>query len=985
MTFEKEYEPKFSGFHDLMAYRVREILLVSSPYDAFVLEEDGRLSERIFGEYLDLNLQFVPRITHVNSASEAFTALQVHSYDLVITMTRIADMNPLEFGRKIKETYPGKPVILLTYESIHTDLLIGIREERCIDKIFFWSGNTRILLAIVKYIEDRENAEADSRQGVQVILVIEDSPVYYSLFLPIIYTEIMKQTQYLISHGVNDLQRLLRMRARPKIILAETYEEAIEQFDRFKQNLIGIISDVRFPKGGKIDTEAGFKLSEKVKAEIPDLPILLQSRELAIEPVARQRGVYFLNKNTANMSQELQYFILNKFGFGDFVFRYPDGREIGKASNLTEFEKMVQTIPDESLRYHAERNHFSRWLRARTEFEMADELRPKKASDFKDNTELRNFILGCIEKLFNRMQSGTITDFGLSRIDIRNSFIKLGSGSIGGKGRGIAFINALISQNRFVETYGDIEIKTPHSFILCSDVFEEFMEMNHLLDTAIRIRDDETIAARFVSSGLPPAIEEKLMTLLEKVHYPLAVRSSSMLEDSQMIPFAGLYRTYMIPNNHPDIAIRFRQLTDAIKLVYASIFYQSPREYIKNAELRIEDEKMAVLIQQVAGEPHDDIFYPVISGVAQSYNFYPISYMETDQGVVSLALGLGKTIVDGGNVYRFSPVYPEMTPPFSSPDQFLRESQNRFFALNLGNSAMKLDRNELCGYEQFDLERAEADGSLDFIASTYSAQDQSIKDTMTETGPRIVTFAPVLKFHTFPLAELLRDFFQIGYRTFGAHVEIEFAVNLYREKGKKPEFYFLQIRPMVAGRENVDLEIEENHHIEDVFCQSRLAMGNGIYSGIRDLVYVAPDRFDMSKTRDIAREIGILNRTFVEENRPYILIGFGRFGTADPWLGIPLEWYEMSRARLVIESNLDNLRIDPSQGSHFFHNMIALKMGYFHINRRQDGEFVDWDWLKKQKPRNQTEHVRHVRFERPFIARINGRTSRGIILKPDLP
>jgi hypothetical protein len=491
------------------------------------------------------------------------------------------------------------------------------------------------------------------------------------------------------------------------------------------------------------------------------------------------------------------------------------------------------------------------------------------------------------------------------------------------------------------------------------------------------------IASRFLAARLPPAIEAKLEILLEKVHYPLAIRSSSMLEDSQMIPFAGLYRTYMIPNNHPDIAIRFRQLTDAIKLVYASIFYQSPREYVKNAELRIEDEKMAVLIQQVIGEPHGDICYPVISGVGQSYNFYPISHMETEQGIVSLALGLGKTIVDGGNVFRFSPAYPEMNPPFSSPGQFMKESQNRFFALNLGNSTMRLNRSELCSYELFDLERAEADGVLDFVASTYSVQDQAIRDSMTETGPRILTFAPILKFHTFPLAELLRDFFQIGYRTFGAHVEIEFAVNLYREKEKKPEFYFLQIRPMVAGKENIELEIEENADIKSIFCQSRLAMGNGLYRGIRDLVYVSPERFDVSETKIIAREIGQLNRTFVEENRPYILVGFGRFGTSDPWLGIPLEWYEMSRARIVIESNREKFHVDPSQGSHFFHNMIALKMGYFHIEKQQDDEFVDWDWLAKQEPRQQTKHVRHVRFEKPFMIQINSRTSRGIIFKPD--
>lgn len=973
----KEYEPRFSGFHDLMQFRVREILVVSSPYDAFVLEEDGRLSEKIFSEYLDLNLQFVPRITRVATAEEAFSTLKERSYDLVITMTRLADMNPLVFGLKIKETYKGKPVVLLTYESLVLDMIKKIRDGRSIDKIFYWSGNSRILLAIVKYIEDLGNVEADTCQGVQVILVIEDSPWFYSLLLPMLYTELMKQTRYLIAHGVNDLHRLLRMRARPKILMAETFEQGMALYQKYQNNILGIISDFGFPRDGQLDLQAGLVFFEKIRSINPDLPVLMLSEEKQNENLTYAKDAYFLNKKSSNLLQELHSFILQNFGFGDFVFRYPDGREIGRAANLTEFEQMLKTIPDESLYYHTSRNHISLWLKARTEFALAEEIRPKKVSDFSNTQEIRHFILHCIQKLFNQIQSGVITDFGLSKMDAENAVIKLGNGSLGGKGRGIAFVNAMLNQSDIPWHFGEIKVNIPHTFIICNEVYEEFIEKNGLPDFSTSTLDEEATANRFLNARLPAPIEENLRVLLDKTHYPLAIRSSSILEDSQMLPFAGLYRTYMIPNNHPALEVRFKQLSDAIKLVYASVFYQAPREYVKNADLRIEDEKMAIVIQQVVGEAHHDIYYPVISGVAQSYNFYPISHMEPDHGIASLALGLGKTVVDGGKVYRFSPAFPQMNPPFSSPEEFLRDSQNQFYALNLKDKAVNITQDDLCSYKRFDLSRAEQDGTLFFVGSTYSPQDMAIKDTISIAGPRVVTFAHILKYHTFPLADILMKLLNLGKQAFGTHVEIEFAVNMFKGK-RKPQFYFLQIRPMVVGKENIEVEIPDIPP-RATLCLTEHAMGNGIFSDIADLVYVDPKRFDPSRNRQIALEIAHIDSLLARENRKYILIGFGRFGTSDPWLGIPLEWHQMSHARVVVESNLEKFHVEPSQGSHFFHNLISLKMGFFHIRKQGEKEFIRWDFLTNQPILNKTDHVYHVRFERPLVIKIDGRTARGLI------
>lgn len=974
---------QFSGFHDLMKFRVREILLVSSSYDAFVLEEDGRLSEKIFNEYLDMNLQFVPRIRRVSSAVEAFSAMRERTYDLIITMARISDMNPQEFGRRIKETYPGKPVVLLTYDTLNSDLIKQIRETKTIDKIFFWSGNNKILLAIIKYVEDLGNLEDDCKEGVQVILVVEDSPWAYSQFLPIIYTEIMKQTSYLISKGINNLHRLLRMRARPKILLAETYEEAVAIFNRYRYNLLGVISDMGYQKDGVLNPRAGLHLANMIKEELRYLPFLIQSSERHNKSSVNESGISFLNKSSPNMHLELRTYIKEDYGFGDFIFRNPDGSIISRASIIDEFEEIVRTLPEESLIYHANRYDFPRWFKARTEFECAEQILQADAFDFQSPQDLRKYILDIIRMYFKRIQEGVITDFIQSKVDMDNSLLKLGSGSLGGKGRGIAFFNFMLSQTKLFKKYEHIRIKTPQTFVIGSEVFEEFLEMNALQKMAVNTDNEEIIAKEFLSSELPAKINDELHILIEKVNYPLAVRSSSILEDSQMLPFAGIYSTFILPNNHKDPEIRLKQLLDAIKLVYASVFYQSPKRYIKNSELRIEAEKMAVLIQQLVGELHGDIFYPVISGVAQSYNFYPISYMKPEQGICSLALGFGRAVVDGEQVYRFSPAYPKMNTDFASPANFLRKSQNQFYVLNFANQSIDVSPGQGSTYGKYALERAEKDGTLSFVGSTYSKDNDTISDTLTLPGPRLVSFAPVLKYGLFPLANIIKDLFILGKNAFSSEIEIEFAVNIPVDREKEIEFYFLQARPLVSGRELQEVKVNDYINNETM-CKSRHTIGNGIFRDIYDIIFVDPDNFDLSQTGRIAQEIGELNQFLLNDERNYMLFGFGRLGSSDPWLGIPLTWSQMSQAKVVIEADKDNFQVEPSLGSHFHHNLVSLRMGYFHIGKENDSEFVDWEWLKTVTVFKQTEYVKLVRFEDPIKVIIDGHSCNGVILKPQL-
>ncbi len=980
MNNTKDYDPNFTRFHDLMKFRVREILLVSTPYDSFVLEEDGHLSDKIFSEYLDLNLQFVPRITHASSGAEALDELKNRTYDLVITMPRINDMTSLEFSRLVKEAYPDKPVVMLTYETLDSETLKTIREAKTIDRVFVWSGNSQILLAIIKYVEDKGNLEDDIKQGVQVILVVDDTPSYYSQFLPLIYTEIMKQTRYLISHAVNDFHRLLRMRARPKIILAISYEEAMEFSHKYQNNLLGIISDIGFLKEKEVYSEAGLELAAEVGKRIPDLPILLHSEETQNVEKAKKIGMRFLDKNSPNLLKELRSYILENYSFGEFVFKNSMGEVLSKTSDLSSFERVLKSLPDESLIYHACHHHFSRWFRARTEFEVADELRFRENNAYENPEEFRKTMIECLDKIFRGYQKGVIVDFGSAKMDLENSFVRIGTGSLGGKARGVAFFRSFLMKGELQKKYPDIKLKIPSSFVICGDVFEEFMVANDLQDMATSSVNEDEIATNFLNAQLPSVVVRDLKILVEEVDYPLAVRSSSILEDSQVLPFAGIFKTYVIPNCDLSVEGRLKQLLDAVKLIYASAFFQSPKGYAKNADVRIEEGSMSILIQQLVGERHGDIFYPVISGVAQTYNYYPYSYMQPDQGIVNLALGFGKSIVDGGRVYSFSPAYPKLNPPYANPRELMDNTQSKFFALDLSDPSKQLIADDDCTYVQMGLDRAAQDGTLQKICSTYLAENDYVMDSYAENGPKIVTFAPVLKYNTFPLVGIIKDLFDMAKKAFGADVEIEFAVNLPVESEGLPEFYFLQIRPMVVGREASEVRIEDARE-EDVLCTSGHIIGNGVYQNISHIIYVDPDTFEIAKTPAIATEIGELNKILAEKDEKCVLMGFGRIGTSEQWLGIPLAWWQMSQAKIVVEADLGNLIVEPSLGSHFHHNLTSLKMGYFHIGQKKDeGDLIHWDNMRKGEVVKETAHAKLIRFPEPLVIKINGQNGKGVIL-----
>ena len=979
---EKYTEAKscISGADDLFKFRVTEIMLISTEYDAYVLEEDGQLAEKIYHQFSDLSLPYIPRIHWVASSEEAFETLKKIPIHLVISMSRANDMSSFDFERAIHEVYPEIPIVMLSYERLTPDVIGRIRENACINRVFHWSGDNKVLLAIIKYVEDQQNFAADSKLGVQAILLVEDSPVYYSQILPIIYTEILTQTRYLVLHAMNVKHGLLRVRLRPKILLAETYEEAIKIIESYRYNLLGIISDVRFPKGGCLNKVAGFELAQQVKGMINDLPFLLQSEDEENEKIALARKIDFLSKTSPSLLHNLRSYILESYGFGPFVFKYPDGRVIEEANDITALEKIVRDLPEESLQYHAANNDFSRWFRARAEFEVAEKLRFLDAAKIDSASDMRNYILGVLTAYFKKYQTGSILSFeGLAKKDMENAFIKLGKGSLGGKARGVAFMNAMISKAHMADKYEDMKVKVPRSFVIGSEVFEKFIEQNDLYSFISHGPSEAEIAKKFVESELPEEIQDNLRVLTVYIKCPLAVRSSSILEDSRILPFAGIYKTYVVPNSNDNNEVCFKQLSDAVKLVYASVFYEAPVRYAQNADIRIEEEKMAVLIQELVGEYYGEHFYPAISGVAQSYNFYPYYPIKPEDGTVSLALGFGKTIVEGERTFRFSPVYPKLNPLVSSPQEQMSKAQNLFYSVNLKKTAnLTLQADEDYVYEKMPVSQAYKDGALEYIGSTYSAENDCIYDNVNHTGLKLITFAPILKYDRLPLTKIIQDLMLMGKKAFGSDVEIEFAINIPKDKNKPAEFNFLQIRPIVIGKEAHQVNLEET---TDTWCFSKQTIGNGYYDDIKDIIYVDPENFDLKESMQIAREIGTLNKILAQEGRRCILIGFGRIGTADRWLGIPLTWEQMSQSLIIVEVERRELRPEPSLGSHFFHNLTATGMGYFHVPFAGDHGTIDWQWLISQPVLQQTKYVKLIRREEAFKVKIDGRNFQGVIYK----
>ena len=966
---------------DLAKFRVQEILLVSSLYDSFTLAEDGQLNELVLSEFLDLNLRHPPTLTRVSTGSEALARATSGRYNLIISSLHVGDMDAATLASRLRARGVDTPVALLAYDARAVGDFLAEHDASHLAGVFLWQGDARILPAIIKLVEDAVNVDHDTLElGVQVIIVIEDNVRFYSSYLPVIYAELMSHALRLVPEGINHADKLMRLQARPKILLCRTFEEAWERFDRYEENVLGVISDIEFPKGGELSDQAGLEFARRVRTRQSDIPVMLQSSRPDFEAAARAAGASFLLKDSPTLLHDLRRFMIDHFGFGDFIFRMPDGTEVARAHDLKTLEEKLRTVPGASLAYHAERNHFSKWLKARTEFAVAHSLRPRRISDFPTVEHLREELIRSIQDYREQRSRGVIADFDRATFDPGASFSRIGGGSLGGKARGLAFVNYLLSEHQVSDRFGDVRIAVPPSVVLGTDVFDEFLEHNDLRDFASNVSDQEEIERRFIASPLPDAVMRDLVSFLEIIHYPLAVRSSSLLEDSQYQPFAGVYDTRMLSNSHPEAKVRLRQLVSAVKLVYASMFTSRAQAYLKTTSYRLEEEKMAVILQQVVGGGHGSRFYPDISGVARSHNFYPVAPMRATDGIVAVALGFGETVVAGRPCVRFCPSYPLHPVQLSSVRDVLDSSQRDFYALPLHDPAADLDVTPGGALELFDLSEAERDGTLAAVGSTYSPENDVVYDGISRAGVRLVTFAPILKHRLLPLAEILDLLLRISADGTSAPVEIEFALGLDPTGRAAHTFGFLQLRPLALSREAADLQFDDVEP-DALICQSGSVLGNGRLE-VFDVVVVDFHRFDRGRSVDVAREVARFNNELVRTGVPYVLIGVGRWGSSEPFMGIPVSWEGISGARVIVEAGFKDFRVTPSQGTHFFQNLTASSVGYFTVNPEVGEGFVDWDWLAARPAVRETGFVRHLHFDVPVVVKMNGRTQRGVIVKP---
>ncbi len=972
------------SFSNLMMKRIYHVLLISSAYDAFLLEEDGRIDEQIFNEYVSLNLRYPPQFIIANSEKEAFAKLNEGNIDLIITMLSAEEQDTFDLAEKIKEKYTAIPIVVLTPFSREVSIKVNQEDLSTIDYIFSWLGDAELLLAIIKLIEDKMNVEHDVETvGVQTIILVEDSIRFYSSYLPNIYKIIFKQSKAFMTEGLNDHKKMLRMRGRPKILLATNYEEAIYLYKKYKHNLLGIISDISYNRKGVKDKTAGVRLCKKIKNDNKFVPILLQSSETENNKIAKKLKVGFLNKNSKTLSHELRNFIKKYFSFGDFVFICPDtSKEVARASDLKALQEIIFQIPDKSLLYHIERNHFSKWLRARALFPLAELFMDVTLDDFDEFDDVKRFLFDAIASFRLNKARGVIADFKRDSFDEYSIFTRIGDGSLGGKARGLAFLDTLIKRNKLYDKYDEVVITIPRTLVLCTDVFDEFMEDNELYKIALTEKNDEVILKKFVKARLPMRIHEDLFKFISVVNNPIAIRSSSLLEDSHYQPFAGIYNTYMIPNVITDEKLMSEMLCNAIKCVYASAFYKDSKAYMTATANIIDEEKMGIVLQEVTGKQSGEKFYPVISGVARSINFYPIEPEKPENGIANIALGLGKYIVDGGVTLRFSPKYPKKVLQISTPEMALRETQKHFYALDLCASNFKPSIDDSINILKLKISEAEKDKSLKHIASTFDFNNNIIRDGVNYDGKKLITFSNILKHDTFPLAKIIEDILEIGQEEMGKPVEIEFAVDMNSTSEIKKVFNILQIRPIVANNQTIDEDLSEIPD-KSLILSSDSALGNGIIDDIFDFVYVKPESFNAAKNNEIVEMISKINEQFIEEQKNYILVGPGRWGSSDPWLGIPVRWAQISAARIIVESGLENYRIDPSQGTHFFQNLIAFRVGYFTINPFMKDGFYDLDYLEGFDAIYEDDFIRHIRFKNPIVVKIDGQKNKGVIFKPE--
>lgn len=978
----KKYYFIDTSFNLLMEKRIYQVLLISSSYDSFMLEEDGRIDESIFMEYVSLSLRYPPQFLKVTTEGEAFEALEDKNIDLIISMLSIEKTDTFDLAIRIKSKYPKIPIVVLTPFSREVSIKLREKNLSAIDYVFSWLGNPDILLAIIKLIEDKMNLEQDLKQGVQAILLVEDSIRFYSSYLPNIYKIIYRQSKGFITEGLNEHQKMLRMRGRPKILLATSWEEAVSMFGKCRNNLLGVISDISFRIAGETDKTAGIQFVKLIREEDRFMPILLQSSDKGNEVIAKELNVGFINKLTKTLSIELRNYIEEHFSFGDFVFIDPStGQEMSRASDLKSLQEKIFEVPDNSLLYHMQRNHFSKWLNARALFPIAEMFREVSVTQFTNMDEAKRYIFDAITIFRVNKAKGVIAEFDRNRYDQYLSFARIGQGSIGGKARGLAFLDSLIKRNRLTDKFDDVTITIPHTVVLGTDIFDEFLEQNNLYEIALSERSDEEILSHFIRARLPFRIHEDLYTFISCVSNPIAIRSSSLLEDSYYQPFAGIYSTYMIPNIRFNERLMIEKLSEAIKSVYASAFYKDSKSYMAATLNVIDEEKMGIVLQEVTGQQYGERFYPAISGVARSINFYPIAPEKPEDGIVNIAFGLGKYIVDGGTGLRFSPKYPKKILQLSTPDLAMAETQKNFYALDLNPEHFIPDTDDTANLLKLKIKDAESDSALRLVASTFDFENHTLTEGIMAPGKRVVTFSQILNHGTFPLAEILQTILEIGQREMGKPVEIEFAVNLDMPKDASKVFSLLQIRPIVGRNETVNIRIEDIR-MEDTLLLSTLALGNGIIQGVSDLVYVKPASFSAAKSPEIAGKLESLNEKFLADKKSYILVGPGRWGSSDPWLGIPVRWPQISASRVIVESGLEHYRIDPSQGTHFFQNLTSFRVGYFTINSYIKEGYYDLEWLERQPAVYEDDFIRHIRFGRPCRIEIDGKRNIGVVYKP---
>jgi CheY-like chemotaxis protein len=964
-----------------MRHRVQDILLVSSEYDYFILSADGQLDELMLREFVELNLRHTPQLTRVSTGAAALELARAdRRYNLIITSLRVGDMDALRLARLVRDAGLDVPVVLLAYDSQELAAFLRRSDTTVLDRIFLWQGDVRILLAIVNLVEDRWNVDHDTGEaGVQAVIVIEDSIRYYSSFVPAIYKALLLQSHEVAPEGANLQQKLMRAQARPKILLCTTFEEAWRAFRTYEANVLGVISDIEFPKDGRLSREAGVEFARRVRERLPDVPVMLQSNDRENETLARSVGAAFLLKNSPLLLHELQRFMVENFGFGDFVFRLPDGAEVGRAHDLRSLEEQLHRVPAASVAYHAERNHFSKWLKARTEFTLADFLRPRRVSEFETVEALRQHLLQSIQWYRARRNRTIVADFDRQSFDESSTFYRIGGGSLGGKARGLAFVNLLLNEQDLGERFGGVRVGVPPAVVIGTDAFDEFLDGSGLRDVVMEACDERELVRRCLAAELPERVARDLQTYVEVADYPLAVRSSSLLEDSQHQPFAGVYDTYMLPNTHPDPRVRLRHLLGAIKRVYASTFSARAKAYLDATPYRLEEEKMAVVVQKIVGSRHGRRFYPDIAGVARSHNFYPAPPTRSEDGIAAAALGLGAAVVEGESCVRFCPRYPRHVLQFSDAAEAVASSQSGFYALRLDMPADE-DPGDRGAIAWFGLDAAERDGTLAAVGSTYSAENDTISDGVSRPGARFVSFAPILKHGLFPLAEILRALLDLGVQRTSTAVEIEFAVNLSTPPGRPKEFGLVQLRPLALSYELPDLDLGELDP-SSILCRSASVLGNGTVQ-VHDVVVVDFHRFERSRSHDVAQAVTRLNADLSALGRPYLLIGVGRWGSRDPRLGIPVTWDQIAGARVIVEGGFRDFKVTPSQGTHFFQNLTAGHVGYFTVNPDAGEGSLDWTWLAAQPSAAELGCVRHLRFGAPVVVRMNGGRNEGVILKP---